>query len=152
MDTHEAQRRKAEGEQLLEQIGDVPVAYGFACDLPAAHGEPLREIERIWYDRFEAVDRDWVVILNGEDSSVVIGSLELPVPGGAAVIVCDDTCLGTITPLGVKWVADPDTGDDLEKETDIRYWDDQMIEALYIRLTEKGKDLPDLSEIVSESN
>lgn len=140
-----------EGEQLLEQIGDVPVAYGFACELPAAHGEPLRELQRIWYDRFEAVDRDWMVILNGEDTAVVLESLGLPVPAGAAVVVCDDTCLGTITPLGVKWVSDPDTGDDLAGETDVRYWDDQLLEALHTRLTEKGKDLPDLSDIVSKS-
>ena len=152
MDKHEAKRRKAGGEAILEQLGDVPVAYGFACELPAVHGEPLHELDRVWYDRFEAVDREWFIVLNGMETGALIQSLGLNVPGGAAVIVCDETRLGTVTPLGVTWLTDPDTGDPLEDEGDVRYWDDQVIEALHTRLTEKGKELPDLQKIVSNQH
>lgn len=152
MDNHEAQRKKRDGDEILEALGDVPVAYGFGCELPAVHGEPLHELDGLWHDHFDARDRNWLVILNGDDEFREIESLGLLLEAGAGLIVCDDTVLSMVTPLGVTWFFDPDTGDPLEDEDDIRYWDDQLIETLHARLTEKGKDLPDVDEIISKNN
>lgn len=162
MDKHEAQRRKAEGAALLEQLGEVPVAYGLGCTLPAAHDEPLEELERIWYDLFETGDREWLVILNGESEGREIGSIGMTLEAGAAFVVCDGTKLAHLTPLHVSWFFDPDSGDRLEGDVDvdedeadgeaIREWEDTLLEALHTRLTEKGKELPPLSEIVREDN
>jgi len=152
MDKHEAKRKKREGDAILEALGDVPVAYGFTCELPAVHDEPLHELDRLWYDHFDAGDRNWMFILNGADDVREIESLGLLLDAGAAFIVCENALLGKVTPLGVTWFFDPDTGDHLEDEADVRYWDDLVIETLHGRLTEMGKELPDLQEIVSKEN
>lgn len=156
MDKHEAQRKKREGDEILQALGDVPVAYGFTCELPAAHDEPLHELDRLWYDHFDARDRNWMFILNGDDDVREIESLGLLLEAGAGFVICDNTLLAKVTPLGVSWFFDPDTGDSLTADVDgdqeVRYWDDQVIEVLHDRLTEKGKDLPPLQEIVSKDN
>lgn len=156
MDKHEAQRKKREGDQILEALGDVPVAYGFTCELPAAHGEPLHDLDRLWYDHFEVGGRTWCFILNGDDDIREIESIELLLEAGAAFVICDNSLLAKLTPPGVDWFFDPDTGDsltaDVDGDNDVRYWDDHLIETLHARLTEKGKDLPDLQEIVSNEN
>lgn len=152
MAKHEHARKVSTGDQLLEQLGDVPVAYGFACELPAVDGEPLSELDQLWHDRFEHADRDWLFILNGNADHREIESLDTALEGGTAFVVCDETPLARVTPLGVKWYFDPDTGQEVAGEKEVRYWDDQLIEALHSRLTEKGKELPPLQEIVTESN
>lgn len=151
MDNHEAERLRQDGDQLLSHLGNIPVAYGFVCELPAAHGEPLSELDRLWYDHFQVGGRTWMFILNGDDEVREIESLNLLLEAGAAFLVCENSLLGKVTPLGVTWFYDPDTGDPLDAE-EIRYWDDQVIEVLHGRLTEKGKDLPDLQEIVSTND
>lgn len=149
MNPDEAQRKKEEGEQILEQLGDVPVVYAFACDLPAAHGEPLSELDRLWYDRWEHDHRDWMVILNGEERPRQIESLGQTLEGGAAYVVVDSTRLVKLTPVDAHWYFDADTGDRLtaDNQSDVTYWDEALTAALHHRLTTKGKDLPPLEEI-----
>jgi len=152
MDKHEAQQKKREDDQILEALGDVPVAYGFTCELPAAHDEPLHELDRLWYDHFDAGDRNWMFILNGDDDVREIESLGLLLEAGAVFIICENTLLGKVTPLKLTWFFDPDTGDRLKNEVDVRYWDDLVIKTLHARLTEMGRDLPDLQETASKEN
>lgn len=154
MDEHEAQRTTEEGRELLDALGDVPITYGFACELPAAQDEPLSELDTIWHDRFEAVDRDWLVVLNGRDrhDTIDLAGVTYDLPGGAAVVICDDTVLARVTPVDVTWHLDPDTGEPVQEGRDVYYWDDQLLEALHTRLTENGKDLPSIEEIVREKH
>lgn len=152
MKPEEAEAIKEGGERILEQLGHVPIAYGLTCELPAAHGEPLSELDRVWMDRFEAADRDWIVVLNGDFEHRRVDALGLVLEAGAAYVVCDETRLGKLTPFGGQWHFDPDTGEPLTDEKDRAYFEDLLIEAVHARLTEKGKDLPDLQEIVSDNN
>lgn len=147
MDEHEAQRRKEEGKQLLEALGDAPITYGFACMLPGVDGTPLSELDRLWYDRFQAVDREWLVVVNGRDQHERLDSLDTTLEGGTALVVTDGVVLATLTPVGVTWHRDPDSGGD--PGADVAYWDDHVLAALHNRLVERGKDLPDLSTLVS---
>lgn len=149
MNPEEAERKKAEGEQILEQLGDIPVNYAFACELPAAHGEPLSDLDRLWYDRFEHDHRRWMVILNGDDRHRVIEALGETLEAGAAYVIVDDTRLVKLTPVDGRWYFDADTGDPLtaENQKDVSYWDRELTKALHARLVTKGKDLPPLEEL-----
>ncbi|UTF56003.1 hypothetical protein [Natronosalvus rutilus] len=149
-----AQRKAAEGEAIIDQLGGVPVTYALACELPGAHGEPLSSLERIWYDRFEEEGHDWVVILNGYDHVRQITSVDTALEGGAALIVCDNTVLCKLTPIGLLPFGDPETGETMVAGEDgeaVVNWRWELLWALHARLTEKGKDLPPLHEIMSKN-
>jgi len=149
MNPEEAERKRQQGEQMLEQLGDIPVNYAFACELPAAHGEPIEDLDKVWYDRFEHDHRDWMVILNGDDRNREIDALGEVLEAGAAYIVCDSTRLVKLTPVHGRWYFDADTGDRLtgENESDVSYWDEALTAALHHRLVTKGKDLPPLEDM-----
>lgn len=149
MDDHEAERKQAQGEQLLEALGDIPAVYAFACELPAAHGEPLSDLDRLWHDHYRALDRDWLVVLNGRSEHAHLESLNATLEGGAALVVADGVVLARLAPVGVDWIRDPDTGDAV---ADAAYWDDHLLESFHSRLVENGKDLPDLSTLVSKQD
>lgn len=155
MDEQAAQQRADAGQSVIDDLGGVPVSYALACELPGAHGEPLSELERIWYDRFEEEGHDWVVILNGYDHVRRIKSLDFPLEGGAALVVCDSTLLCRLTPLGLLAYADPETGDPINHDVDdgetLATWRWELLWALHARLTAKGKDLPPLHDIVSKN-
>ena len=154
MTPEEAERKKAEGEQMLEQLGDIPVNYAFACELPAAHGEPLEDLDRVWYDRWSHDHRDWMVVLNGEDSHREIDALGEVLEAGAAYVVVDSTRLVKLTPVNGRWYFDADTGDRLtaDNQSDVSYWDDALTKALHHRLVTKGKDLPPLEEMFEKDD
>lgn len=149
MTRDEAERAQAFGESILEAIGSVPAGYAFACELPAAHGVPLRDLDQMWTDRWDANDRDWFVVLNGTDDPQEVGPLAMSISPGVAAVVADSRPLCLLTPIQVRWWIDPDTGDRLVDEApkEIEYWEDQLLQALHGRLVDKGKDLPPLGSM-----
>lgn len=151
MDNHEAQRREAEGRQILEQLGGVALTYAFGCQLPeTVDGHPISELERLWYDQFDHAHREWLIVLNGYADGRPIKSVGMTLEGGAGLVVCDNKVLAKLTPLGEQWYADPDTGERFQQgrdEEEVSYFRTQILEAMYWRLTTTGKDLPPLEEI-----
>jgi len=148
MTPEEAQQKLADGRRIFEQLGGVALSFALACQLPETVDDlPIHELERIWWDQFEARHREWLIVLNGHDQPRPIKKLGgLTLDGGASVIVCDNKVLALLTPLGEQWFYDPDTEARMEQD-DVSYWRTELLEALYTRLTETGKDLPPLEEI-----
>lgn len=149
MTNKNADQRVAEGRQILEQLGGVALTYAFGCELPGVVDDlPMGELERLWYDQFEAGHREWTVILNGHDHARPIKALNgLEIEGGAGLVVCDDAILCKLTPLGEQWFFDPDTEERFQHEAETSYFRTQLLEAMYERLTANGKELPPLEEI-----
>lgn len=144
MDEQEAQAVLEEGESIIDDLGGVPVAYALACELPGVHGKPLSELETIWHDRFTEEGRDWVVILNGYDHARHIEAVDVSIQGGAALVICDETLLVMLTPIGVLPFGNPSTGGPLDDDEALADWRWELLWALHARLTGKGKDLPPL--------
>lgn len=142
-------------QEVFEEIArQIPISYALACELPSIHDEALSDLDQIWYDRFETRDRDWLVVINAMEEDTVIEPLGVsdPLEAGGVFIVCDDTVLVRLLPVGAHWYQDPDTGEEVSDEEIDAYWDDEIIHAVFNRLTENGKDLPNVSTYVSENN
>lgn len=147
--TDDMMEKAERGAQFIEALGGLPASYALACTLPEAHDLPLADLGRVWYDRWEAEDREWLVVLNGCDHPARVDTLDVVLQAGTAYVVVDDTRLVLLTPERSHWQFDADTGDDLSDADDaeLEYWDVALVRALRERLTDLGKDLSYLENI-----
>lgn len=145
------------GNGFLDEFGgEIPTAYGLACELPAGHDKPLSSIDRLWYDCFDHRDRDWIFIVNGSDECQEIDSLGLLLEAGAVFVVCDTSLLAKLSPHRITWFVDADSGERLTRtdesdKANIAYWSDELLRVLHARLTNLGdaEDPPPLDAILA---